>query len=581
MAAFEYETGSISDISRRLILWGQRSDRGMARVEYSSEFARQQVTQQLQAALSEVGIAYREISLTSQPSADRVVADLLDRLMQSPTGVVSIVGFGAAFANQSTLADDLRVLNFNRERFLAFPGRQIWWVTPVFLQRVIHAIPDLNSYFSPRLCLSEVTFADSARDSTLLTTGSTVNIEDARQRSQQLIRQFEAARRGGAKDDTLLTTYLLPALGALAEVGAQQELRDLTQQFEGLLGSLKRTDSPDMATSLGRLASLYHDQGRYSEAKPLYLQALEIWQRQLGEDHPFVATSLNNLAGLCESQGRYSEAESLYLQALEIWQRQLGEDHPDVVTSLNNLAGLYKLQGRYSEAEPLCLQTLAIRQRQLGDDHPDVATSLNNLAGLYESQGRYSEAEPLYLQTLAIFQRQLGENHPNVATSLNNLAHLYNSQGRYNEAEPLYLQALATRQCQLGDDHPDVATSLNNLAELYDSQERYSEAEPLYLQALDICQRQLGDDHPDVATSLNNLAHLYKSQGRYNEAEPLYLRAVPILFKKLGADHPNTKTGLQNFLMFLQKALQENRIAELSDDPMTRSLLQQLQDASD
>jgi hypothetical protein len=388
VAAFEYETGSISDISRRLILWGRRSDQGMARVEYSSEFARQQVTQQLQAALSEVGVTYREISLPSQQSADRVVADLLDRLMQSPTGVVSIVGFGAAFATQSTLADDLRVLNFNRERFLAFPGRQIWWVTPVFLQRVIHAIPDLNGYFSPRLCLSEAIFADSARDGTLLTTGSTVNIEDARQRSQQLIRQFEAARRGGAKDDTLLITYLLPALDALAEVGAQQELHDLTQQFEGLLGSLKRTDSPDMATSLGRLASLYHDQGRYSEAEPLYLQALALKRSLLGEQHPSLATSLNNLAALYKSQGRYEEAEPLYLQALALWRSLLGEQHPSLATSLNNLAVLYYHQGRLTDAEPLLIQALELRQQLLGNQHPYTIGTRRSLEYLRQMMGK-------------------------------------------------------------------------------------------------------------------------------------------------------------------------------------------------
>ncbi|UUO17420.1 tetratricopeptide repeat protein [Dolichospermum heterosporum] len=300
-------------------------------------------------------------------------------------------------------------------------------------------------------------------------------------------------------------------------------------------------DHPSVATSLNNLALLYRSQGRYNDAEPLYLQSLDIWKRQLGDDHPSVATSLNNLAGLYESQGRYNDAEPLYLQSLDIWKRQLGDDHPDVASSLNNLALLYRSQGRYNDAEPLCLQSLEIWKRQLGDDHPNVATSLNNLAALYISQGRYNDAEPLCLQSLEIWKRQLGDDHPNVATSLNDLALLYRLQGRYNDAEPLCLQSLEIWKRQLGDDHPYVATSLNNLAALYISQGRYNDAEPLCLQSLEIWKRQLGDDHPNVATSLNDLAVLYESQGKYSEAENLAQQALAIYQTRLGNEHPDTQ----------------------------------------
>jgi tetratricopeptide (TPR) repeat protein len=103
-------------------------------------------------------------------------------------------------------------------------------------------------------------------------------------------------------------------------------------------------------------------------------------QKLLGDEHPDVATSFNNLAALYRSQGRYSEAEPLYQQALALRQKLLGDEHPDVATSFNNLAGLYESQGRYSEAEPLYQQALALRQKLLGDEHPAVATSFNNLA---------------------------------------------------------------------------------------------------------------------------------------------------------------------------------------------------------
>ncbi|WP_068815064.1 tetratricopeptide repeat protein [Phormidesmis priestleyi] len=242
---------------------------------------------------------------------------------------------------------------------------------------------------------------------------------------QALIAQTEQKR----PDDPLLAT-LYNQMGRLYAGRAEWgEAIDYQQEQETAIGYFRKAidlqgvsdQEEDFANSLSWLAYLYRSQGRYAEAEPLYLQALEIRQRQLGDDHPDVATSLNNLASLYKSQGRYPEAEPLYLQALEIRQRQLGDDHPAVATSLNNLAGLYKSQGRYPVAEPLYLQALEIRQRQLGDDHPAVATSLNNLAGLYESQGRYPEAEPLYLQALSIALEKLGETHPNTQTVRENL----------------------------------------------------------------------------------------------------------------------------------------------------------------
>jgi tetratricopeptide (TPR) repeat protein len=154
-------------------------------------------------------------------------------------------------------------------------------------------------------------------------------------------------------------------------------------------------------------------------------------------------------------------------------------------------------------------------------------------------------------------------------------------QERYVEAELLHLQALEIRQRRLGDNHPSTAVSLNNLASLYESQGRYVEAKSDYLQAVQISRRTLGDDHPDVAIRLNNLAGLHVILGQYTEAEMLFLQAISIFYRRLGETHPSTQNVWRRFLAFLVQAVQENRSNELSDDPRTRSLLQQLQDASD
>ena len=246
------------------------------------------------------------------------------------------------------------------------------------------------------------------------------------------------------------------------------------------------------------------------------------------------------------------------------------------LTCLFWIAELYYQQGRYAEAEPLYVRSLSIREQQLGRDHPLVATSLNNLAALYNSRGRYTEAEPLYVRSLLIREQQLGRDHPLVAISLNNLANIYRSQGRYTEAEPLLVRSLSIWEQQLGCDHPDVAISLSNLAYLYHWQGRYTEAERLFLRSVSTLQKQLPAAHPSSARILSNLALLYNLQGRYGEAESLYLQALPILSAKLEESHTWRQEAADQFRSLLQKAIQEHRTDELSDNPMTRSLLQEL-----
>lgn len=93
---------------------------------------------------------------------------------------------------------------------------------------------------------------------------------------------------------------------------------------------------PDVAQSLNNLAAVYFYQGRYQEAEPLYVQALDLLKDLLPEQHPNIAQSLNNLARLYQSQSRYKEAEPLYVQAFEIYKRSLGSEHPQTIICWNN-----------------------------------------------------------------------------------------------------------------------------------------------------------------------------------------------------------------------------------------------------
>ena len=111
--------------------------------------------------------------------------------------------------------------------------------------------------------------------------------------------------------------------------------------------------------SLGDLAGLYRDIRDYAKAEALYLEALEISQKVLGQEHPTNAAILSNLGLFYNSQGEDAKAEPLYQEATRIYQKVLGSEHPDTAHSLENLALLEFDLGRTDEATALARQASA------------------------------------------------------------------------------------------------------------------------------------------------------------------------------------------------------------------------------
>jgi tetratricopeptide (TPR) repeat protein len=78
-------------------------------------------------------------------------------------------------------------------------------------------------------------------------------------------------------------------------------------------------EDPRLAASLNNLAFIYHVQGRYADAEPLYRRALVIVEKVLGPHHPNVATAMENYAALLRKTNRSAEAEKLEERAKAIW----------------------------------------------------------------------------------------------------------------------------------------------------------------------------------------------------------------------------------------------------------------------
>jgi tetratricopeptide (TPR) repeat protein len=548
------EPGSIADVVARLVLWASRPARGFARVEFHSEYARAEADRRLGETLQREDVPYHRIELPVNGAPSGVVRTLLQRLQDLEPAAVSITGFATAVPDGSR-REFLGLLTWNRENFAACNHRQVWWMSPDFVDAFIHTVPDLDSWFLVRLSLMEEVPAPpkglrrfNGRESEK----TSYKLDEALRRATSLVTRFLRAKEMGAEPSELIQLAGWAA-EAIVEVEAPNLTKDLADQLFSEAMGLCETPGADPLSTVRCFAGLgrvLRARGGLREAESLFRRALAVAEAKLGPEHPDTARDLQDLGGLSQALGRPTEAELLLRRALAIAERNSGSDHPDVARILNDLAELFLATNRLDEAEALLRRALAIWERCLGPDHPDVALALNNLSWLLQAANRRDEAEALLRRALAIDERTFGPDHPNVARDLNKLAVTLQDTDREDEAEPLLRRALEIEERRYGPDHPKVANKLNNLAALLREMGRLDQAEPLFRRALAIEERSYGPNHPQVALVLNNLALLLADLGRMAEAEPLMRRALEIFVEfsqSTGHEHPHLRAAIENY----------------------------------
>ena len=123
------------------------------------------------------------------------------------------------------------------------------------------------------------------------------------------------------------------------------------------------------------VASIRRAVGQSGTALELYERALEIQQRELGEEDVTVlqtrcevASVLCNLAAVERAAGRDGEAYSLLAQALALRERAHGPQHPLVAQTLSHMAAACRALGEYDEAAELCERVQAVKAAMYGEE---------------------------------------------------------------------------------------------------------------------------------------------------------------------------------------------------------------------
>lgn len=131
---------------------------------------------------------------------------------------------------------------------------------------------------------------------------------------------------------------------------------------------------------------------------------------EVGEPvHLYLANCCYDLGAFYYSEDNYDEAKPLILEALDIYEK-LGNDE-EVVNSLNALGAIYMFEENHQQAEEAFLSAFKICDRIYKEPDIDAAVNLKNLGLFYGSQKNYKKCKKWYKKALKVYQKLPDGDH--------------------------------------------------------------------------------------------------------------------------------------------------------------------------
>jgi len=195
------------------------------------------------------------------------------------------------------------------------------------------------------------------------------------------------------------------------------------------------------ATALIILADAYVEAGRYAEAKPLYQQAVAVYEHDYHNDPRFLAFGLSGYGDLHLATGENAEALAIFNRVLDLRQKIRGTEHPEVAQALTKVGTAETRLGRLASAEPKLRRSLEMNRKLLPPTHARLADAALALGELLTRTGATAEAETLLREGLKIREQSLPADHPKVAAARSLMGGCLVAARRFREAESLLLDS--------------------------------------------------------------------------------------------------------------------------------------------
>jgi len=263
-------------------------------------------------------------------------------------------------------------------------------------------------------------------------------------------------------DDSNAAVEKLDLAVLLDRSDRRQEALQLKRQALATLVAIHGENHPLVAGTRNDIAITLHRLGDYQGAETLYREALRGAQQTLGREHPSLATNFTNLGKVLMDQGRFLEAEPYLLRAVELRGEDADSNALSRIAAEMNVATLDVALGRYDHAIARYRDGLERFEESTGPDSR-ASSRVRSLLGIaVHRQGDPVAAEPLLARALVAQRSEAVPSH--LAETLVALGAVLSDLGRAEDAEALLREGLVLWLDLLPPDHWRVAAARVELA---------------------------------------------------------------------------------------------------------------------
>mmetsp|Transcript_16557 Transcript_16557/g.33767 ORF Transcript_16557/g.33767 Transcript_16557/m.33767 type:complete len:906 (+) Transcript_16557:109-2826(+) len=327
----------------------------------------------------------------------------------------------------------------------------------------------------------------------------------------------------------------------LLEWGEYDEAERVLSECLDFVTSNKEATDDEILKAQSAMAALFRAQGKYKEAKQLYLEAMKVARkiesRALSNGIPPVFKELNTSTSsdkpleidisIINSIAGYAE---ILRKGGELWQAK----------DLHKKVRKILLSAKSKRLNIRCGNTIGIystdyvneskSDRVVEESEIDLhlAISHTQLGCTFFALKKYNDAFLEHQAALDIRLHSLEFTDAPISESFNYCAETLCSMENNSDALPLSLHAVHVRKLEFGIRHPAFAHALSVLSKCYQGIHRSSEAFECIQWCLDICEAIFSANHANLIPNVLAKGDILHSLGYFEKAAECYRKAKDI-----------------------------------------------------